>query len=104
MLKCTILCPPSFDTSPLAHYTNFLFLKYSLSPDLVVRRCLHQMGDTTSLSESLDFDQTTANFLAWFAAASGTRLNPKVQLQDLRAQNAGRGAGKLAPTEILAMY
>ncbi|OAL34382.1 hypothetical protein AYO20_06435 [Fonsecaea nubica] len=40
----------------------------------------------------LDFDQATAHFVEWFTAAEGTRLSPKVQLKDLRTENAGRGA------------
>ncbi|KAK5047984.1 hypothetical protein LTR84_006174 [Exophiala bonariae] len=50
------------------------------------------MGDTVGPSASLDFDQTTSRFLAWFTSADGTRISPKVELKDLRAQNAGRGA------------
>lgn len=44
-------------------------------------------------TSSLHFDQTSAQFVEWFTAADGTRLSPKVQLRDLRSENAGRGAG-----------
>lgn len=41
-----------------------------------------------------DFSQKTALFVEWFkASATGTRLSTKVELQDLRSENAGRGAG-----------
>lgn len=62
------------------------------------------MGDNVGPSGSSDFDQTTARFLAWFTSADGTRISPKVQLNDLRAQNAGRGAGKLVHTKFVAFF
>ncbi|KAL2399683.1 Ribosomal lysine N-methyltransferase 4 [Exophiala dermatitidis] len=54
--------------------------------------------------DNLDFDQTSTQFVNWFAAANGTRLNPKVQLKDLRRENAGRGVvatADIAPDEEL---
>ncbi|EXJ79606.1 hypothetical protein A1O3_07885 [Capronia epimyces CBS 606.96] len=45
-----------------------------------------------------DFDQTSAQFIKWFTEADGTRWSSKVQLQDLRNENAGRGA--VATAEI----
>ncbi|KEF58217.1 SET domain-containing protein 6 [Exophiala aquamarina CBS 119918] len=50
------------------------------------------MDDSTILLGSSEFDHTTADFLAWFAAANGTRLSSKIQLKDFRAQDAGRSA------------
>jgi hypothetical protein len=43
----------------------------------------------------LDFAEATAEFVKWFDLADGTRLSSKVQLQDLRSENAGRGASML---------
>lgn len=43
-----------------------------------------------------DFDQASTQFVEWFTAADGTRLNAKIQLQDLSAEGAGRGAGMLS--------
>ncbi|OQV02867.1 hypothetical protein CLAIMM_07991 isoform 2 [Cladophialophora immunda] len=50
------------------------------------------MVDAVEAVGRLDFDQATARFVEWFAAADGTRLSPKVQLKDLRSESAGRGA------------
>ena len=51
------------------------------------------MAEATRLVNRSDFNQTSSEFVEWFTTAHGTRLNPKVQLKDLRDQNAGRGAG-----------
>jgi len=40
-----------------------------------------------------DFDGASQTFLAWLKA-SGAEISPKVKLQDLRNQDAGRGVGK----------
>ncbi|OAP59529.1 hypothetical protein AYL99_06827 [Fonsecaea erecta] len=50
------------------------------------------MVDVVQPLGRLNFDRATAHFVEWFTAADGTRLSPKVQLKDLRSENAGRGA------------
>ena len=50
-------------------------------------------AEATERVGRLDFDRTSTEFIEWFSASDGTRLNPKVQLRDLRDQNAGRAAG-----------
>jgi hypothetical protein len=47
---------------------------------------LDQNSDQFQLNSSL--------FLEWFTAAKSTRLNPKLELADLRDSSAGRGVGK----------
>jgi hypothetical protein len=51
------------------------------------------MEDESMLSEGDVFNQNSTNFLDWFAAAKGSRLSHKFELQDLHHQQAGRGAG-----------
>lgn len=40
-----------------------------------------------------DFDVTSRKFLDWLKH-TGAQINPKIQLEDLRAKDAGRGVGK----------
>ena len=40
------------------------------------------------------FVQASTGFVQWFTGWPGTRLNPRIQLADLRAEGAGRGVGK----------
>ena len=54
------------------------------------------MAEAVLPGDRLDFDLAATRFIEWFTAADGTRLNSKVQLKDLRAQDAGRGAGMLS--------
>lgn len=99
----TIFRPPSLDSSLLTHQTNFLFPNNYLVLDSVAFHSFNQMVDASGLTASVEFEPTTADFIAWFTAANGSRISRKVWLSDLRAQNAGRGVGKLVPTETVAI-
>src|SRR3954447_8979329 len=72
----------------LVCYPHFLGSKVFLAP--VPGPELRAMADLEEqLSEQFQHDSFT--FLEWFTAAKGTRLNPKLELADLRASAAGRG-------------
>ncbi|KAI1607906.1 SET domain-containing protein 6 [Exophiala viscosa] len=47
--------------------------------------------DRNSIARS-GVDQASAQFIEWFSAVDGTRLSTKIQLKDLSAEGAGRGA------------
>ncbi|KAK5465414.1 Ribosomal lysine N-methyltransferase 4 [Exophiala xenobiotica] len=49
------------------------------------------MEEAPSSRARPEFDQTTAGFVEWFTTAAGTRLSSKIELKDLRDENAGRG-------------
>jgi SET domain-containing protein 6 len=40
-----------------------------------------------------EFDSASQTFLAWLKQC-GAEISPKIKLQDLRNQDAGRGVGK----------
>lgn len=44
-----------------------------------------------------DFEVDTARFLVWLAEV-GVRINPKMELIDLRKEGRGRGIGKQTPS------
>ncbi len=54
------------------------------------------MEEALSPQVGPQFDQTTASFVEWFTSADGTRLSSKIELKDLREENAGRGLGMLS--------
>ena len=41
--------------------------------------------------DGTDFRQRSSNFVEWFRKQPGCRLNPKVQIADLRHEGSGRG-------------
>ncbi|PYH48228.1 ribosomal lysine N-methyltransferase [Aspergillus saccharolyticus JOP 1030-1] len=49
------------------------------------------MSSTTHFSDSTHFQQQSDEFLTWLTALSGVKVNPKIQIADLRASGAGRG-------------
>ena len=49
-------------------------------------------SETNQLSDQFQHNSTT--FLEWFTTTPLTRLNPKLELADLRDSNAGRGISK----------
>ncbi len=51
------------------------------------------MAESAEPVERPDYNQASAQFVEWFQSAGGTRLSSKVQLRDLRTEDAGRGAG-----------
>lgn len=52
------------------------------------------MAEVVEPVERLEYNQASAQFVEWFQSADGTRLSSKVQLRDLRGDQAGRGAGQ----------
>jgi hypothetical protein len=40
------------------------------------------------------FAGRSSSFIDWFRSATGTRLNPKIELADLRCRGAGQGIGR----------
>jgi len=84
--------------------TRIFYFRLSVFLTSVARYSFPRIDVSMSSSDSSEFDQTSTDFLAWFASQPGTRLNPKIQLKDSRAQDAGRSAGKLASTGILAIH
>ncbi|KIV80513.1 hypothetical protein PV11_08008 [Exophiala sideris] len=50
------------------------------------------MAEVGDSSVRRSVDQSSAQFVEWFSAVDGTRLSTKIQLKDLSAESAGRGA------------
>ncbi|KAJ9608946.1 Ribosomal lysine N-methyltransferase 4 [Cladophialophora chaetospira] len=50
------------------------------------------MAEPVEHVENHPFNEATTEFVEWFKSADGIRLSPKVELRDLRNDNAGRGA------------
>ncbi|PKY06836.1 SET domain protein [Aspergillus campestris IBT 28561] len=49
------------------------------------------MSPTTHSPTHEDFQRQTDDFMTWLAGRSGVKINPKIRVQDLRSQAAGRG-------------
>ncbi|PLN83490.1 SET domain protein [Aspergillus taichungensis] len=49
------------------------------------------MSPTMHSPSHEDFQRQTDDFMTWLAGRSGVKINPKIRVQDLRSQAAGRG-------------
>ncbi|RAH70918.1 ribosomal lysine N-methyltransferase [Aspergillus aculeatinus CBS 121060] len=49
------------------------------------------MSSTTHFPDANHFQQQSDEFITWLSSLPGVRLNPKIQIADLRASGAGRG-------------
>jgi hypothetical protein len=62
-----------------------------------------RMSDSALNQRSDRFQHNSSAFLQWFTTTNGTRLNPKLELADLRDSGAGRGVGKYLSSESLRL-
>ena len=73
-------------------YHNISFPLFLAGVSLVLRS-LPSMSEATEIAEGPEFNEQTAQFGEWFTSAQDTRLSAKIELKDLRSENAGRAAG-----------
>jgi hypothetical protein len=53
------------------------------------------MSSATHFPDADDFQRQSDEFTSWLSQQPGVRINPHIQVADLRSQGAGRGVGTL---------
>jgi hypothetical protein len=51
------------------------------------------MSSTTYFSDAEGFQRQSDEFISWLSQKPDVRVNPAIQIRDMRSQNAGRGVG-----------
>lgn len=54
------------------------------------------MSTTTHFPDADCFQRQSDEFVSWLSQKPGVRINPNIQVTDLRSQGAGRGVGMLS--------
>lgn len=65
------------------------------------------MSSAAHFPDSGSFQRQSDEFIAWLAQRPNVRINPKIQVADLRSQGAGRGVGMFSDSvgrSVLAFF